>query len=183
MTPQPLLLSFTFNSPVRALVFSSSLQRLHPISPESIRIPFTTFHSNFQALIFLSMISFSFNSSYTMSCPIWYPNFVSIKIPRRYAEGSQWTSVQVNPQQGSALRASWSVSVVLLTDGSIQRPEQDQCNQVLQNFPFLIEGDESARYYSKPFIYINSLSPYNHSMRKVLYHPYFTNEEAGVQRH
>lgn len=88
-----------------------------------------------------------------MSYPIWYPNFVSIKIPRRYVEGSQWTYIKVNPQQCPVLRVSWWISVVLLTDGGIQRPEQDQCNQVLQNFPFLIEGDESARYYySKLFI-------------------------------
>lgn len=80
------------------------------------------------------------------------------------------------------LRVMWSISVLLLTDGSTQGPEQDQRNQGVPNVSFLIEGDESARYRSKPCIYIDSFSPYNHPMRKVHYHPYFTNREVGVHR-
>lgn len=105
-------LSFRFNIPVRALVFffipstTWSNQFLINGDPIPIRIPFTFLHSKFQALIFLSMISFSFKPSYTTSYPMWYPNFVSIKIPR-YAGGSQWTYVKVNPLQCPMLRVIW----------------------------------------------------------------------------
>lgn len=52
---------------------------------------------------------------------------------------------------------------------------------VLQNL-FFFEGDQSAKYYPKPFTYMDSLSPRNNSMRKVLLSSLFTNEEAGVHR-
>lgn len=105
-------LSFRFDIPIRSLLFFftpstiRSNQFLINEDPTPIRIPFTTLHSKFQALIFLSMISFSFKPSYTTPYPMWYPNFVFIKI-LRYVGGSQWTYVKVNPLQCPMLWVIW----------------------------------------------------------------------------